>query len=395
MTNFGPWKSISPEAKLSLLIAKALVSDTKAGAIEEFLNQEQLDWYKFNKIITCHELSPSAYIFLKKYPEFIHQDELKLLERHFYANLLHLNLIQQELMKILQSFQEENIIALPLKGAHFLLDTSIYRDKAYLRPMIDIDILLKKETYHQAQNILESQGYKMELKGNREEYWLNKNCNMAFIKMLQDNCSYIVELHWALDYPRGIRLLPHLWSRIKRIEVEGNNIYLSSPEDAFFSLILHQRRFGNALPLKRACDAAILLTRYKGELDWDYMIEEAARGKMRTILYFALSQIETLFDIKIPPSVLKISGVPDYKKKLIRNLLLRDTFKYSLNLNSVYLKAHFFLYDDFREPVKSILNIPQEQFAKFYNLKPYTAKTDLLYRWRYLRYLKTLILNKY
>lgn len=395
VTDFAPWDSISAEAKLALLIARALVDAQSSGAIEEFLSQQCLDWKRFNRIIAYHELSPSAHIFLKTYPSLVPQEELKLLEQHFYSNFLHLTLLQQELLKILESLEENNIIALPLKGAYFLLDANIYEDKAYLRPMADIDILVKKETYHQTQHILESQGYKMELKGDKEEYWLNKNCNMAFVKIVKDSRSYMVEVHWALDYPRNVPLLPYLWNRIKKIEVEGRSIYLSSPEDTLFSLILHQRRFGNALPLKRACDATILLTRYKGGLDWDYIIEEAAKAKMSTVLYFVLAQAQALFNIQIPSLSLEILGVPDYKKKLIRNFILKDTFSCDLdsnngrvNINDLYLKAHFLLYDSFKEPVKAILNIPQEQFAKFYRLPPYTFKTSFLYHFRWLYFIK-------
>lgn len=145
MADFGPWKSILPEVKLTLLIARALVDAQSSGAIEEFLSRQRLDWERFNRIITYHELAPCAHIFLKRYPDLVPQEEIKLLEQHFYSNLLHLTSLQQELLKIPQILKKNNIIALPLKGAYFLLDANTYADKAYLRPMADIDILLKRE----------------------------------------------------------------------------------------------------------------------------------------------------------------------------------------------------------------------------------------------------------
>lgn len=394
MKDFGPWDSISPEAKLTLLIARFLASFSDFDNTEEFFTRERLDWKKFNQIIFHHEISPAAYIFLKKYTSQVPKEELDLLEKCFHANILRLTSLQQELSKVIRFLQDENITTLPLKGAHFLLDTGVYGSNAYLRPMADIDILIRKEDYPKAQIILESQGYQIELKGNKEKYWLNQNCNMTFVRMVKDNC-FMVEVHWAIDYPRNVSLLPHLWKRIQTIKVEEELLALLSPEDNIFSLALHQRRFGNALQLKRACDVAILLTKYKEKLNWSYMLEEAGQGKMRTILYFILLQAEVMFAIQISPLVLERLGVPDYKKKFIKRFILKDTFSCQSDLNSLYLKAHLILYDNFKEPVRSILNIPQEQFAKFFKLSPYSFKTNMLYHFRWFYFVKESIVILY
>ena len=395
MKDFGLWDLISPEAKLTLLIARSLVSVSNLEIIGEFLGRQHLDWTKFNRIIAYHEIFPSAHIFLKKYTQLVPLEELKLLEDKFYSNLLHLTSLQQESLKILRYLQDKNITALPLKGAYFLLDSQVYADKVYLRPMYDIDILVKKDDYSKARGILESQGYKQELHGAKEEYWHNKNYHLAFTRKAQDGHCYIVEVHWALDYSRNKPLLPHLWKRIRTIEVERTVFALLSHEDNIFSLALHQRRFGKMLLLKSACDVGLLLIKYQDILDWDYFIAETNRAPMRTTLYFVLVQAEILFNIQIPPGILKTLDIPRYKKELIRNFIFKDTFNCESDLNSLYLQAHFLLYDSFREPVKSILNIPLEQFAKFYRLSPYSFKTKVLYHFRWFSFIKKSIVILY
>jgi hypothetical protein len=395
MKDFGLWDSISPEAKLTLLIVRSLVSISSPEIIGEFLDREHLDWAKFNRIIISHEIWPSAHVFLKRYPHLVPLEELKLLEGYFCSHLLHLTSLQQEFLKILRCLRDKDITVLPLKGAYFLLDSQVYADKAYLRPMRDIDILVKKEGYLKAQSILESQGYQRELRGKKEEYWRNKNYHLAFTRKSQDGHNYMVEVHWALDYLRNKTLLPHLWKRIKTIEVEGKVFALLSPEDSIFSLALHQRRFGKMLLLKSACDVGLLLTKYADRLDWDYLMREAGEAQIRTTLYFVFLQAEALFDIRISSSVSRILGIPEQKKKLIQNFIIKDTFSRNSDLNSLYLKAHFLLYDSFREPVKSILNIPQEQFAKFYKLPAYTFKTNILYHFRWFNFIKGAIVILY
>jgi hypothetical protein len=144
------------------------------------------------------------------------------------------------------------------------------------------------------------------------------------------------------------------------------------------------------LLLKNACDVALLLRRHKDALDWDYLLREAREARMRTVFYFVLLQAEILFNIKMPSSALAMV-VSGYKRRLIRNFILKDTFGCGLDLNGPHLKAHFLLYDNLREPVISILNAPQEQFAKFYRLSPYTFETSILYHLRWFYFIRSSI----
>ncbi|MBM3255764.1 MAG: hypothetical protein FJZ08_05630, partial [Candidatus Omnitrophica bacterium] len=207
MEAWSPWETISPEAKLTLLIARSLVTPSYANKIEGFLAEGHLNWESFNQLAAYHELTPSAHIFLKSFPRLVSSDELRLLERYYYSNLLHLNLLQQELLKILDLFKKENIMVLPLKGAQFLLEEGVYGDLAYLRPMCDIDILIKKRDCLKSEGILESLGYKKELHGAKEEYWRNKGYHLGFVRQAQNKQFYIVEVHWDLDYKRSRPLL--------------------------------------------------------------------------------------------------------------------------------------------------------------------------------------------
>ncbi len=380
------WEGLGPEAKLVLLIVRSLAGCCNPELIGGFLEKNQLDWAKLNRLLAYHEIYPGAYIFLKKYPWLLPVKELSFLEDNFYANLSLLARMQQEAVKILSALEAKNIPALPLKGAFFLLDASVYGDQAYLRPMQDIDILVKKEDYPRAQVTLESLGYEKALHGDKEEYWLKQNYHMAFVKKDCFGRGCMAEVHWALDYPRKAALLPQLWERTKKIEGGGKTQEVLSCEDSIFSLALHQRRFGKMLLLKSACDAALLLK--NSRLDWDYFTLEAQRAGTRTTLYFVLAQAQILFGLAIPSAVLKKLRIPRYKQELIANFIFRNTFQEQPDLRGLYLKAHFLLYDGFAEPLKAAFSVPREQFAKFYKLPPYAFKTGILYNLRWFYFLK-------
>ncbi len=386
-------QQICPEARLALLIAKWVVSDQGFKEIEELLQHKKIKWQQFNGLSDYHELSAFAYICLRKLSRLLPKEETELLQKHYIFTLSRSLYLWREFEFVGRAFREKEIIFLPLKGIAFFLE-NLYSDKTYLRPMADIDILIKKEELPLAERIMENLGYEKKMRGMKKDYWLNRSYHLGFIKNFNEGLPYIAELHWALDFKRGKPMLTSLWQRTKKYEFDGKDIYSLSPEDNLLSLALHQRHFGKALCLKYTCDTELILSRYNGKLDWDYIIKEADTSEIRTALYFMLIQTELFFDHKIPSFVLRALNVVSYKDRLIKQFILRNTFlaassasQERLEINMLFLKSHFLLYDNFWEPIRFILNVPQEQFAQFYGLPPYTFKSNLLYRLRYLYFL--------
>lgn len=398
MSSFNLIKEVSVEERLVLLLARWVVHGQGLPEIRDLSMQEPLEWEKFNKILAYHELFPLAYSCFKKSAYFLPNREMELLEKSYYFCVAYLSYLWQEFTQIAHIFSDRNIKFMPLKGVAFLVD-NMYTDKSYLRPMCDIDLLIRKEELPLVENTLVTLGYEKYLCGRKEDYWKEKNYHIIFIRKRRKDLSYIVEIHWSLDYKRDKPILPYLWSRIRKSQVNGKDIYLLSPEDTLFSLALHQRRFGKILSIKNVSDVAMVLHKYKDTLDWDYILREAEAGQMRTTLYFILAQADILLNIKTPFFVPRTLDIPRCKRRLIERFILQDAFLSNLSLNNVktninnsYLKSHFLIYDNFWEPVKYILNIPQEQFAKFYGLDTYSKKTNLLYRTRYFYFICNLFL---
>jgi|GEM_PF-801713 len=410
MANLNLSEEFGIEERLILRIARWLVGNGEFFGIEEEIIRKDLNWQKFMGFLRYHELLPFAYPFFKKTTFFLDDQEMGLLKQGYYSCLVHQARLWQEFKNIAGVFIERGVEFVPLKGIAFIAD-NLYADKTPLRPLCDIDLLINEKTFSLAEDILEGLGYRKCLGGLKEEYWKEKGYHLAFTRQDIQKQSYIVEAHWDLDYPRKISMLPSLWRRITKPGPETENISLLSPEDTLFSLALHQRRFGKVLCLKNACDAAALLNKYGSNFDWNYVLREAKISQARLTLYFVLAQAKLLFDMPIPDFVLDKSdshkrrdshflimealAVPRYKKKLINQFILKDTFIKNnesdndmSGIKNLYLKSHFLLYDNLWESLSCVLNVPQEQFAKFYGLKPYARKTNFLYRIRYLYFLK-------
>ncbi len=388
------------EASFALLIAQSLVDSTKTSQIGDFIGCQRINWETFLSTIHYHELLPITYILLEDKARLIPPAIYAELKNGYFHNLANNILLWEHFLAISRVLSERKIGFIPMKGFSFIGD--IYPDINY-RSMADIDILVKEESLKLVEETLLNMGYDKYLEGLKEAYWRKEQCHIAFLKHLSPARNILVEVHWDLDFKRLKHpVLPEVWERVDERDIEGNRIRSLSCEDAIFSLALHKRRFGNILSLKGACDLACLIKKFRPKIDWQYLLKWSRISKMKSTLYFSLSQASLIDDTLIPASFLDELAVPFWKRRAINNLISKNTFSNNGNMKNVYRRAHFLLYDSLREPVNYIINIPQEQFAKFYGLNPYTEKTCLLHKMRLLYLpLRSLIypmesrLNKY
>ncbi len=423
-------KCANLESGLVLEIARGMVYGNN-GSVSALVENSNIDWDRFKNSISYHGLVPFAYIALRKNFSLLQRDLLDVLEATYYYSLAHIANLQQKFLEIHHAFEIDAVDFIPIKGVALLED--LYPD-CPVRSSTDVDVLVKESDLDKAVKILETQGYSKNLEGLKESYWRNKQYHFVFVKQNcasnfvqtplnalkfsqrilghlmkrgKDIISYtiknkdamtegsagqpgsgfspIVELHWDLDYPRYRRhLLPQMFDRLRPAVIQNRKVKLLSVEDTFFGLALHQRRFGIALSLRDVCDIAKLLHKYKRDFDWQYVLCEAKKAKVCSTIFFSLCQVKLFFNIEAPEYVLEGLDVPQWKKWIIQRFISKNTFALSQNAHTknLYLKAHFLLYDNLWEPVDYILNIPQEQFCRFYGLSPYTKRTEFLYRYR-------------
>ena len=323
-----------------------------------------------------HDITPLVFDKLKEYKPKIPQDIYADLKYCYLFNLAKNRGFWNEFLKINQEFRQKNISFVPIKGMDIL--TRIYPELD-LRSLSDIDILIKEKEFNLAQNLLYRMGYQKRLDGLKENYWKQEQCHIKFYKE-----PFLVEIHWGLDFKRGrMAILPRLWERTREITIDNHRIITLSAEDAFFAFALHLRRFGNILALKQILDTARIINQSSG-FDWDYVLEESRRGKMRATIYFILTQTKLFTSANIPEDFFIKLGLASWRKRLIERFISTHTFQIRPSFKNNYLKAHMLLYDNLGEPIYYLIKIPYEQFCKFYDLRPYGFRANLFYHMRFL-----------
>lgn len=367
---------------LKLPEAKLLLAITNERPPFSF---ENIDLEKFIALLRLHNIAPLVFCKIRRYSQKIPPHIYSFLKSSYLFNLsINLN-FWKEFLKINAACQQNDIALLPLKGMDILLRFYPAFD---LRNMCDIDILIKKEQFAQAEIALSDLGYEKKLSGLKEEYWRTKQCHIAFYKN-----RVTFEVHLRLDFKRRNRfILRQLWQRIQLLELRGHKVTMLSPEDALFSFALHLRRFGNFPSLKQVLDVAKIIHE-SPQFDWNYVLTESKQGKMEATVYFILTQVSLFTEANIPLDILGKLSIPSWQKILIKKFILRHTFQISSSLKNLYLKAHFLLYDNIWEPILYLINIPYERFCQFYNLTPYSCQANLLYSLRLIYMPISLFLN--
>ncbi|MDD5504602.1 MAG: nucleotidyltransferase family protein [Candidatus Omnitrophica bacterium] len=369
------------------LISHALryiVNGQLSSEFESLLSDKNIDWHLLNNLLFYHEIAPFFYVAAKHYKCLLPSDMEKVLSWIYCRTALQNQLILETYSDIYDAFRSNGVGLLPIKGAALLQD--LY-EKFPVRPMSDIDCLVRETDYEKSKDILKSANYDIDLRGLSESYWIMKQCHVPFsARQKKAMVNPAVELHLRLDFKRyGREPLPYVWQRARDININGKNFLRLSPEDSLFSLALHQRRFGKPLCLKYALDTALLFKKYENDFDWDYVINMCVKERMRNCVYFLLFQAEVL----LPGHSGIAKGLrllrPDFlKRKMMERFILDNTASGYLfeRIRPNYLRSHFLLYDSLVEPVMYIINIPKEQFAKYYCLPFDDKKTEIAYRFR-------------
>lgn len=379
MLKFNPAHTL--EVELLLNIARDIVYKEQPA----FCNPDSysgMDYNVFLDYARYHEMLVFAYLYLKK-KGIAPADKADIfLRNNFYTNTAYMANLKEAFLSLASELKSNDIISIPLKGMS--LAHTLYKDIAG-RQSSDIDILIKEDDLPRAEGILEGLGYKSDLYGFSRQYWRRHQYHLIYSKKSEFGYPITVELHWALDYRRRYQQLVSLWQRSHELVIADSPLVFLSKEDELFSFALHIRHFGKISCIKNVCDVALLISRYRNSMDWDYIFRECRRSRLYSCLFFILEQARILLGLEIPANILGNLKVPAYRRSLIRRFITEKTFEPNVGYSKLkknYLEGHFLFFDGFWEPVDYLLNIPKEQFARFYGLDPYSPKTQVKYNLR-------------
>jgi len=219
--------------------------------------------------------------------------------------------LYSELARVLKALKDADIPVIPLKGSY--LAGVVYGDAA-LRPMNDIDLMVRQEDFRKTIELLMSREYRAEGKVRPEDVFAVQQHHPP----LTGRSGIPIEVHWTITQPklnslimpphpalsregRGNNVIPQhaaghhwiaegIWHRARHGMVANVKVPVLSPEDLIIHLCIHavqhHRLEGQ---LRSLFDIARTVRFYAGHIDWPLMRDLAKLWGAERSVYLALA----------------------------------------------------------------------------------------------------------
>jgi len=269
------------------------------------------DWESLVDWALCFKVGGVFYREIKSRifpPELIPVDVRNRL-REAYRNLATMNTsLFFDVLKVLKSLADNQLPVIALKGPS--LAKNIYGDIA-LRPMSDMDLLVKEEDLVRAGRTLLTLGYQQYFPA-----WESVLKTYHHLPPFTNKSGTIIELHWNIVTPdSSIKVdLDGLWERACLIRVDNVEVRAFSPEDLFLYLCIHACfHLQTGLDLIPLCDMAGLMKTSADKIDWQIVIERATRWGGQKCVYLMLLLVRELLGAAPPDKVMSEIKPDDYR----------------------------------------------------------------------------------
>jgi hypothetical protein len=219
------------------------------------------------------------------------------LKRGYYqtasSNLLKLNAAT----KIFKALQQEDILAIPLKG--IALVETLYKNPA-IRPMTDIDLLVKTDDFQRIKDVLESIGYRL-TDSYRGSYNFADEKNRVLLDLHSKFLRY--EILFRIDDAE-------IYKRLCNINFNDQVlIRVLCPEHQLVHIALHLAPgLYSDLNIINLLDLYLMLSNREHSIDWEYLVDFAERSGISSYMYAPLMLCSELFNVSIPQFVLPSLG---------------------------------------------------------------------------------------
>lgn len=284
--------STRPEVKLLLCCTRTYINRETAKQITVLL-QGDINWEYLIQIATQHGVMPLLYRSLNTtcstevVPKAILNQLQDYVNSNGQSNLFH----TAKLLKLLKVFQAHKIPVIPFKGP--VLAASAYGDLA-LRCFGDLDLLIHKQDFPIAKDLLISQGYQLQNQYRWESNFVNKESRVC-VDLHQGLAP--IFLPFPLDFDNS-------WKRCEPISLADMTLSSFCAEDLLLILCLNIVRdyLDSRQQLSQICDIAELIRTHQ-KMNWNYVMEQASRLGSQRIVFLGLRLASELLQTKFPEEV--------------------------------------------------------------------------------------------
>lgn len=305
-----------PEHELLLCVARRQLELSDVAKVQSLL-RAQLDWDYVVNLARDHGVLPLLSKHLNESSrEFLPPKVISTLKRESVTNTQSVLHLVAKTLKASKALNDSGINSAIFKGA--VLAEMAYGEVG-LRQAGDIDILISRNHFTQARQILESLGYEMypQLNAAQLSSHLSFHCELQF---LRDDWFTVVDLHWALtpqSFAFGMEG-DEVLGRVQTVPFAGGDIKTFATEDLVLYLAIHGAKH-LWRRLEWISSLAEVVKRVE-ESAWDVIVERALKVRAAKILALGLHLLECLFSQNVSTELLRRLDACGTMKKLAREI---------------------------------------------------------------------------
>lgn len=205
---------------------------------------------------------------------------------------------QAETVSLIEVLHRQGIPLLLLKG--IALARTIY-PAAWMREMVDVDVMVPRQQVEAAANALRSAGFTPATDLPLETSLAGHHHLPPFIRK-----QVPFELHWTITgHDSGLRVdTDQLWARAERISFGPVHAWTLCPEDVLLHLCIHAaHQYGFEMGLRPLCDLSALVSA-RPAIDWDAVVDRAHAWGAARGTYLTLALAARLLGVPVPRAAL-------------------------------------------------------------------------------------------
>ncbi len=376
------------------LIEILKLNDCKAVAAQS-ATWTELQWHAAKFVAQTHGIAPLLYklSILSGAYDYFNPDFQRYISEQYYLNEARINKVKATLQDILEQTSLKSLDVMPLKGA--LLISSYYEDAA-LRPMSDIDLLIKPEDLANVGQILSKMGYCLDHDSFHHVQYSLPGEPVSMNGEHPDN-PLVIELHKEVNWPIGhldYDITDLLWQNAEHEFLGYSHVFQPSKDNLLMMLSCHcaRNQYEGQMRTIQLYDLK-LVAESLDRSQWARLIKNAEEAGFDRVIYAALHTTQRFLGLDTgiitEPGIL--NKIPGKLKRLIESqsldILVADneykTLHYRLSSGDVRnKKAKLRLYEYMLNQVRYSNQLQwfetgQETFRALLNLvKPTQGKKE-------------------
>ena len=271
---------------------------------------QNIDWNIFLKRARIEGISPLVFSRLPEIaahyniPEYVAEE----LKKDYYLSATKNTLIFEELKRVLALFNQRGLQVIVMKGA--ALAETVYGNAA-LRPMSDVDLLVKKENLRQIDELLKKLGYSpADRSVDDVDFTSTYLTTLDYRNPIKNSPSFHIHWHFVNSTIPNESYINHIkmddiWQDAVKTNIADIETWVMAPHHLLIHLSEHALRVTHSLSkLSYFCDIDKAINYYGKALDWDLLVKDTIRFKLDKMVYTTLYFSRYFIKANVPEDVL-------------------------------------------------------------------------------------------